>query len=715
MPRFIDTAGNPTLGIGICDRCHFKFPIEELFLDPNTQERVCVNDLDNLDPYRLPAREPDNLVLPFYRPDNPLVPTEEVAEVCAVPAAGSKTIAAPDLIQVPVFLGSPYRIITNDGGVYENLFNPIYGYKTNEDGENRLVNETTGLNVGAQLQASWLMRRGMAMGLEVDIDLALLAIEATLAYRDPVTLYGVYYGPPLFGPAGSFPAQAFGTTSKNNRFHTKIATMYRQIDAIYNLRYSQWYTGARATRVDTIIAQMAEVATYFASTYDPDGIDPYGRVVWKFFESGGFANQLLSVALFFQYIGLLADDDTFTDLAETLMRRIIDEHVEDGVWIEGAARGGFDGNYQMVSLDRVWRYVAMLPDGAWRNTVFGELVLGVNRWLRTVNVANGWIDDDGWSRTSMTGAEPGLFAVDFDRDVIALRLYELAYFLPEACQQVDLQTLALNVLIQGQSFEHQFDELLPEDNFDYSQGGTPGLSLTDILGAQLVGFIDFEDNTSITLDGSGNVESIVDTVSGGVYTQADAARRPSLIIGDMGRQVARFDGVDDRLVATPVPAGYPVGSDPGGFFGVVNQRSIIADTATKSVFSYGNSNSPTRRDLRRDVVSEIRPKPSCAQILVSSIYATRYAADFFGFCRVHAFTSEVVGGEAEIFAECNGFRGNSESVLPATQSTRAVIGSNTSDAQHWFGDVSCEIVYTGVLSDQQVADLYEWARTRAEV
>lgn len=33
---------------------------------------VCEEDNDQLDPYRLPARQPDNIVLPFSRPDIPL-------------------------------------------------------------------------------------------------------------------------------------------------------------------------------------------------------------------------------------------------------------------------------------------------------------------------------------------------------------------------------------------------------------------------------------------------------------------------------------------------------------------------------------------------------------------------------------------------------------------------------------------------------------------
>jgi hypothetical protein len=73
MPKFLDTRGHTTLGIGICDRCKLKFPLDQLHEDPNSPGlRVCDDDTDQFDPYRLPAREPDQLVLPFVRPDDPL-------------------------------------------------------------------------------------------------------------------------------------------------------------------------------------------------------------------------------------------------------------------------------------------------------------------------------------------------------------------------------------------------------------------------------------------------------------------------------------------------------------------------------------------------------------------------------------------------------------------------------------------------------------------
>lgn len=70
MAKFLNTEGQPTLGIGICDRCSKKFPLAELYPDENSPGlRVCLADRDTLDPWRLPARLPDNITLPFYRPD----------------------------------------------------------------------------------------------------------------------------------------------------------------------------------------------------------------------------------------------------------------------------------------------------------------------------------------------------------------------------------------------------------------------------------------------------------------------------------------------------------------------------------------------------------------------------------------------------------------------------------------------------------------------
>jgi hypothetical protein len=73
MSIYLDTTGNATLGIGLCARCSIKFPLGELSPDPNYPAlMVCRQDIDQYDPYRLAPRAPDQIVLPFVRPDSSL-------------------------------------------------------------------------------------------------------------------------------------------------------------------------------------------------------------------------------------------------------------------------------------------------------------------------------------------------------------------------------------------------------------------------------------------------------------------------------------------------------------------------------------------------------------------------------------------------------------------------------------------------------------------
>lgn len=70
MPVYLDTRGNTVLSVAICDRCNRKFPYVDLMPDPNFPGmRVCKDDLDKFDPWRLPARQTENIALRFPRPD----------------------------------------------------------------------------------------------------------------------------------------------------------------------------------------------------------------------------------------------------------------------------------------------------------------------------------------------------------------------------------------------------------------------------------------------------------------------------------------------------------------------------------------------------------------------------------------------------------------------------------------------------------------------
>jgi hypothetical protein len=72
---YLDTRGKSTLAIGICGRCSRKFSLDDLAPDPNYPGLlVCRDDRDDFDPYRLPARQTENIALRFARPDTPLEP-----------------------------------------------------------------------------------------------------------------------------------------------------------------------------------------------------------------------------------------------------------------------------------------------------------------------------------------------------------------------------------------------------------------------------------------------------------------------------------------------------------------------------------------------------------------------------------------------------------------------------------------------------------------
>ncbi len=70
MSVWLNTRGRSSLAVAICGRCNRKFPIGDLRPDPNIPGlMVCDKDRDQFDPYRLPARQTENISLRFPRPD----------------------------------------------------------------------------------------------------------------------------------------------------------------------------------------------------------------------------------------------------------------------------------------------------------------------------------------------------------------------------------------------------------------------------------------------------------------------------------------------------------------------------------------------------------------------------------------------------------------------------------------------------------------------
>lgn len=89
MGIWYNPRGKSTFGIGICDRCSRKMSLDDLHTDPNFPGlRVCKDDLDVLDPWRLPARQTEDIHLPFTRPDIPLGLTPQEAQYPEPPVNG---------------------------------------------------------------------------------------------------------------------------------------------------------------------------------------------------------------------------------------------------------------------------------------------------------------------------------------------------------------------------------------------------------------------------------------------------------------------------------------------------------------------------------------------------------------------------------------------------------------------------------------------------
>ena len=71
MPKFLNTIGNSTLSVFICDRCKCKRPYSDMRPDGNIPAlKVCSDSCsDQFDPYRLPPRQPEKITIRFPRPD----------------------------------------------------------------------------------------------------------------------------------------------------------------------------------------------------------------------------------------------------------------------------------------------------------------------------------------------------------------------------------------------------------------------------------------------------------------------------------------------------------------------------------------------------------------------------------------------------------------------------------------------------------------------
>lgn len=238
----------------------------------------------------------------------------------------------------------------------------------------------------------------------------------------------------------------------------------------------------------------------------------------------------------------------------------------------------------------------------------------------------------------------------------------------------------------------------------------PTATPQDILGANLVGFIDAEDNSRIT-NVSGAVSAYSDLISSSSYAQGTAASRPSITTNAItGRQIFRFDGVDDYLEFTGIPTGYPTGANAGETIFVGAQSLTVATSSTsRTIVIWGAAANTTNRQLRRQTTGARNVVVQRAGNGSTDLVSGDSPGDFFG----NSFARGIVTA-TDIQSDLNAAIGATAACVSSTGSTRLRIGTNNSASPGGFflGDLSALLVTNAVLTEAQLNAIAVWAGPR---
>lgn len=226
------------------------------------------------------------------------------------------------------------------------------------------------------------------------------------------------------------------------------------------------------------------------------------------------------------------------------------------------------------------------------------------------------------------------------------------------------------------------------------------------LGAQLVGFLDAEDNTKITTV-SGAVSAFTDSVSGGTITQATSSSRPLLQTSPLtGRQVVQADGVDDNLTGS-VPAAWPL-SGATEWIWIGTQEATAGDGVTRNAVAVGSGTAAVSQFLLRVSTNNVF-RAQCGNGTTSTFAQVPSSSPATG--RV------ILGGKwdgSTVYASVNGVFGPSAAIAQATNNTRLRLFANATSTPggFWQGGMSAFLVINGNLAAQDWNNLQVWASKR---
>lgn len=243
------------------------------------------------------------------------------------------------------------------------------------------------------------------------------------------------------------------------------------------------------------------------------------------------------------------------------------------------------------------------------------------------------------------------------------------------------------------------------------QGGSrvvPFLWTPADLGASLVGFVDFEDNDSLSVSG-GVIDAVADTVSAASYTASTTAR-PSLITSPTtGRQVASFDGSANTLSLASVPTGWPTGANPVEIFVVGIQAALPEDTTQRIAVCWGGGAAANGTLVVRVVASSVNRARVQVGNGTTGITDTLTSATLSG-----GFVLDTISTGSAISIAQNGAVSAGAACTPAVGTTRSRIGAGQAAgaANFWHGEISAILVCDAVLSARNRSLVHKWALGR---
>lgn len=224
----------------------------------------------------------------------------------------------------------------------------------------------------------------------------------------------------------------------------------------------------------------------------------------------------------------------------------------------------------------------------------------------------------------------------------------------------------------------------------------------EILGADLLGLIDFGDASSISLS-SGRVASIVDPESSVAFAQSFSTQRP---LHD-ARGWARFDGNDDCL-EYPDGTPYPTGAEPCDIIGVVRQLATADDNGSRYILCWGPGGA-TIRTIRRYVTGGVSRFSCLTGDGASAVNTPNTAIDFSG---VHIVRGHF--GATSTIAEIDGVSSSPVSVVPASGASRTRLAANAAGTAGAFGFIDiAAVLVTAPLSPEKWNNLQPWLAAAA--